>query len=262
MLKHSGFAHKFIGNTKGREWFQVDLKTVKAAIAAVKEGRSVLAGGEAETDEPIEFREEQLAAVEKTLECFKKKDEMLWDAKMRFGKTLTALQVVRAAKGKFRRVIIVTHRPVVGGGWQEDFNKLFTKEDGYTFYRKESLAAGEYEFSGKVEAANDRKLAALGKTGRRFIYFASIQDLRGSQAVGGRFAKNRGVFGMDWDLVIVDEAHSSCVIGVLSSRDRVAALLGCKKEELGHLLQRCAADPVDPVLVEGDAPCQQVRHFA
>lgn len=207
VLKHSGFAHKFIGNTKGREWFQVDLKTVKAAIAAVKEGRSVLAGGEAETDEPIEFREEQLAAVEKTLECFKKKDEMLWDAKMRFGKTLTALQVVRAARGKFRRVIIVTHRPVVGGGWQEDFNKLFTKEDGYTFYRKESLAAGEYEFSGKVEAANDRKLAALGKTGRRFIYFASIQDLRGSQAVGGRFAKNRGVFGMDWDLVVVDEAH-------------------------------------------------------
>ena len=55
---------------------------------------------------------------------------------------------------------------------------------------------------------------------------------------------------------------ASCVIGVLSSRDRVAALLGCKKEELGHLLQRCAADPVDPVLVEGDAPCQQVRHFA
>ena len=39
----------------------------------------------------------------------------------------------------------MTHRPVVGSGWQEDFNKLFTKADGYTFYRKVSLAS-DYEF--------------------------------------------------------------------------------------------------------------------
>ena len=55
---------------------------------------------------------------------------------------------------------------------------------------------------------------------------------------------------------------TSCAIGVLASRDRVAALFGCKKEDLGHLIQRCAANPIDPVLVEGDAPCQEVRYFA
>ena len=207
VLKNSGLPHKFIGTTKGREWFGADLKTVKAAIAAVKDCRSVIAGGELEPEDPIEFREEQVAAVEKTLTCFKKKVEMLWDAKMRFGKTLTALQVVREAKGKFRRVIIVTHRPVVGSGWQEDFNKLFTKVDGYTFYRKSSLGGGAYEFNDKVEARNDRELASLDESGKRFIYFASIQDLRGSQIVNGKYDKNRGVFNMDWDLVIVDEAH-------------------------------------------------------
>ncbi|MBQ6340989.1 MAG: Eco57I restriction-modification methylase domain-containing protein [Kiritimatiellae bacterium] len=207
VLKNSGLPHKFIGTTKGREWFGADLKTVKAAIAAVKDCRSVIAGGELEPEDPIEFREEQVAAVEKTLTCFKKKGEMLWDAKMRFGKTLTALQVVREAKGKFRRVIIVTHRPVVGSGWQEDFNKLFTKVDGYTFYRKSSLGGGAYEFNDKVEARNDRELASLDESGKRFIYFASIQDLRGSQIVNGKYDKNRGVFTMDWDLVIVDEAH-------------------------------------------------------
>ena len=148
VLKNSGLPHKFIGGTKGREWFGSDLATVKAAIVAVKDYRSVIAGGEVEQEEPIEFRDEQNLAVERTLSCFKKKNEMLWDAKMRFGKTLTALQVVREAKGRFRRVIIVTHRPVVGSGWQEDFNKLFTKADGYTFYRKASLAS-DYEFSGK-----------------------------------------------------------------------------------------------------------------
>ena len=206
VLKNSGLPHKFIGTTKGRGWFGADLKTVKAAIAAVKDCRSVIAGGEVEQEAPIEFRDEQIDAVEKTLSCFKKSDVMLWDAKMRFGKTLTALQVVREAKGRFRRVIIVTHRPVVGSGWQEDFNKLFTKEDGYTFYRKASLAS-DYEFSGKVEAQNDKKLGDLDDSGERFIYFASIQDLRGSQMAGGKFDKNRGVFKMNWDLVIVDEAH-------------------------------------------------------
>ena len=207
VLKNSGLPHKFIGTTKGREWFGTDLKTVKAAITAVKECRSVIAGGELEFDEPIVFREEQVDAVDRTLTCFKKKNEMLWDAKMRFGKTLTALQVVRESNGKFRRVIIVTHRPVVGSGWQEDFNKLFTKEDGYTFYRKSSLGGGVYEFNDKVEARNDRELARLDESGERFIYFASIQDLRGSQIVNGKYDKNRGVFNMDWDLVIVDEAH-------------------------------------------------------
>ena len=46
VLKNSGLPHKFIGNTKGREWFGTDLNTVKAAIAAVKECRSFIAGGE------------------------------------------------------------------------------------------------------------------------------------------------------------------------------------------------------------------------
>ena len=39
---------------------------------------------------------------------------MLWYAKMRFGKTLTALEVIR--RNQYRRVIIVTHRPVVDDG--------------------------------------------------------------------------------------------------------------------------------------------------
>ncbi|MGM9604882.1 MAG: UbiD family decarboxylase [Faecousia sp.] len=51
-------------------------------------------------------------------------------------------------------------------------------------------------------------------------------------------------------------------IGVLGSRKRVAALFGCKREELGKLLCRCAENPIDPVVVEGDAPCQQVIHLA
>ena len=204
VLKNSGLAHKFIGKTRGREWFAADLKTVKAAIAAVKDCRSVIAGGEAEEPDPIVFRDEQKEAIAMTLARFKRRNDMLWDAKMRFGKTLTALEVVR--QGRFRRVVIVTHRPVVSSGWQDDFYRLFTKEDGYTFYRKSSLGE-DYQYSGRTEEKNDKALARLDRSGSRFVYFASIQDLRGSQMAGGKYDKNRGVFDMDWDLVIVDEAH-------------------------------------------------------
>lgn len=51
-------------------------------------------------------------------------------------------------------------------------------------------------------------------------------------------------------------------IGVLGSRKRVAALLDCPPEDLGKLLCRCAENPIDPIVVEGEAPCQQVVHLA
>jgi 4-hydroxy-3-polyprenylbenzoate decarboxylase len=52
------------------------------------------------------------------------------------------------------------------------------------------------------------------------------------------------------------------LIGLLSSRRRVAALLGCEKEELGHLLCRCALHPIQPVVTDVPAPCQEVVHLA
>ena len=55
---------------------------------------------------------------------------------------------------------------------------------------------------------------------------------------------------------------TSCVIGVLASRARVANLFGCQKEELGQLLCDCAANPIQPVVTDGPAPCQEVIHRA
>lgn len=52
------------------------------------------------------------------------------------------------------------------------------------------------------------------------------------------------------------------VIGVMASRERVADLFGCKKEELGHLVRECANDPIPPVVVDRPAPCQEVVHLA
>lgn len=57
---------------------------------------------------------------------------MLWNAKMRFGKTVSALEVIRQCK--FNKTIIITHRPVVDKGWEEDFNKIFIMKKFYLWF--------------------------------------------------------------------------------------------------------------------------------
>lgn len=210
VLMNSG-VHKVQPNgATGEEWFETTLDVAVNAIKAVKAGKSTLSATEKTSSEKttakIDFREEQEAAIEQTIKAFKKDNEMLWYAKMRFGKTLTALEVVR--RSQYRRVIIVTHRPVVSDGWSTDFSKIFYKgssEHEYSFELKTNDSA--YTFDEKIDLENDLKIRRLDKNGNYFLYFASIQDLRGSVRVGGKFNKNNAVFDLDWDLIIVDEAH-------------------------------------------------------
>ena len=55
---------------------------------------------------------------------------------------------------------------------------------------------------------------------------------------------------------------TSIAIGVMASRQRVADLFGCRKEELGHLVCQCAQNPVPPVVIHTPAPAQEVVHLA
>lgn len=210
VLMNSG-VHKVQPNgATGEEWFETTLDVAVNAIKAVKSGKSSLFASKKTTYEKaaakIDFREEQEAAIEQTIKAFKKENEMLWYAKMRFGKTLTALEVVR--RSQYRRVIIVTHRPVVSDGWSTDFAKIFypgSSEHDYSFELKTNDSA--YTYDEKIDLENDLKIKQLDKDGAYFLYFASIQDLRGSKRVGGKFNKNNAVFDLNWDLIIVDEAH-------------------------------------------------------
>jgi hypothetical protein len=190
VLENSGIPKKKMKNSTSREWFEVELSTVLKAIEAVKKCQPNLSGTDAGASfTPIVFRPEQVEAIEKTLKQFKTGSRMLWNAKMRFGKTLSALQVVK--KSGFAKTIIVTHRPVVDDGWYEDFQKIFYDTDEYTYGSK----------------GHGSTIEDLMNSGKKFVYFASIQDLRDSFTVGGKFDKNDNVFSLGWDLVIVDEAH-------------------------------------------------------
>lgn len=195
VLERSGVKKKVFDTVnKANEWFITDLETVKRAIAAVKEGRNSLSSAEVTREySPIVFRPEQQEAISKTKKQFKKGNQMLWNAKMRFGKTLSALQVVKDIE--FQRILILTHRPVVDAGWFEDFGKIF--------YDRKDFAYGSKN-NGESYSSLERRAESHGL---HYVYFASMQDLRGSELVGGNFDKNNEVFATDWDLIIVDEAH-------------------------------------------------------
>ena len=178
--------------TNANEWFRCGLNTAIEAIAAVKNGQSSLTPNQkSEKKSQVDFRPEQLRAIEQTKRVLKNGKKMLWNAKMRMGKTLTSLEVVKEMK--FHRTIIVTHRPVVDDGWYKDYNKIFYEDDTQWLYGSKNR--GESDFK------------KLERSGKNFIYFASMQDLRGSKRVGGDFDKNNEIFDTQWDLVIIDEAH-------------------------------------------------------
>lgn len=189
VLSNSGINKYEIKGTNAKEWFKTDLNTAVKAIDSVKKGFKNLSNSVRNTKNPIIFRPEQEEAIDKTIKRFKTSNKMLWNAKMRFGKTICTLEVIK--RSKFKKSIIITHRPVVDDGWYEDFNKIFDENDNYVY--------GSKNHGYTVEE--------LEKLNKNYIYFASMQDLRGSNTVGGKYDKNNKVFDINWDFVIVDEAH-------------------------------------------------------
>lgn len=219
VLERTGIKrHYFDNQNKANEWFNIDLETAKKAIAAVKEGRTSLISSEiSEGKSPIIFRPEQADAIKKTIKQFKSGNQMLWNAKMRFGKTLTALQVAKECG--FKHILILTHRPVVSDGWYDDFGKIFYYTD--------------YVFGSKTKGESINNLI---DTDKKFVYFVSMQDLRGSDAVGGKFDKNDEIFLTEWDFVVIDEAHEGTLtklgqavidtINELSNKPKILRLSG------------------------------------
>lgn len=240
VLYNSGFsARKFSNSNQDSEWFEVPLSVAIRAIQAVKEGRTALTAAEksegqisflpqtvpaAPKKRAITLRDEQMDCVNQTLRVFRKENSMLWNCKMRFGKTVTAYALIK--KAGYQKVIVVTHRPVVEDGWRNDFDLIFGEGDNRAFLKKDRFDTDSSVYDAAMDARNDANLTAYQNSGKAFVYFASMQDLRGSQRADGKFDKNNTVFDMDWDLVIYDEAHE----GTQTQRgQKVQSLLEAEK---------------------------------
>jgi len=170
------------------EWFECTKAEVKATIDAFKSGSSLRTLREQAT---FGMRRDQEVAVEQTAAYFtdhadkKNPPHFLWNAKMRFGKTFTSYQL--AKKMGWTRVLVLTYKPAVEAAWREDL-------EGHADF------AG-WRFKGKEDAP-----ASL-KDKSPLVWFASFQDVLGTDEDGNPKAKNEGLYGVAWDAVVIDEYH-------------------------------------------------------
>ena len=208
VLENSGYGKRVFGNltSNPQEWYDVDLETAKKAIQAVKDNRNSLDLSdfkvERKEEKPeIVFRKEQEDAIELALKVFRSSGKkVLWNAKMRFGKTLCALETIRRLGAK--RTLLITHRPDVRTGWFTDFN-LIKFGDKHFRGAKKVPTNNPYNLK-PLEVLEQQSVA---NEDFKYLFFASIQDLRGAKKVGGKFDKNEDIFQTQWDYLIVDEAH-------------------------------------------------------
>lgn len=197
-------------------WFAVSLFEIQEAIKKIKNGQGAGYGA-------IKFRPEQDKAIQETVAHFKKPNgkAFLWNAKMRFGKTLSGLEV--AKEMDYKSTLIITHRPVVDKGWHEDFQKIFGKMPEYHYATRmsdnDSEGGNFYSLTKAVDAGT-----------KRLVFFVSMQYLRLSQFVGGKERNfdplKKAIMEYNWDFVMVDEAHEG-----IEAAAGVRVMAKLKKEE-------------------------------
>lgn len=150
-----------------------------------------------------QLRKEQQAAVDKTIAYFLKKgegSEFLWNAKPRFGKTLTAYDLIREMQ--MQNVLVVTNRPSIANSWFDDFDKFIAWQTNLKFVSetdalKDKPVLSRQEFINTISDGQD-----YGQ-----VVFESLQGLKGSVYFGGKYDKLKWIQDLDWDLLIIDEAH-------------------------------------------------------
>lgn len=210
----------------------------------------------------ITLRSEQRDAIDQAKERFCKRSgrrgeyqyevlpeyrQFLWNAKMRFGKTICAMQLMRELDVK--RTLIITHRPVVGESWLQAFKQVVGSKSSEPKVKGNSDIHKTYGFGMRSDdesetVGNYYDLESFVETpGNHYAFFVSMQYIRLSELVNSKTqAKNAGVgnttsasneklkadiLKTDWDLIIIDEAHE----GTLTSLGKGVIQDFLKKEK-------------------------------
>ncbi|MBC8552859.1 MAG: GIY-YIG nuclease family protein [Candidatus Brocadiales bacterium] len=187
---HRYLREQGINNPEG-EWFACPVNQVKAAVLAVRTGQM----NEENRTLDFKMRPEQEEAVQKTAVYFNKAlseepdktTHFLWNAKMRFGKTFAAYQLMKIMG--WRKVLVLTFKPAVQHAWEADL-KQHVDFSGWQFISPGGLT---------YEETDKRK---------PYVCFGSFQDYLGrNPSTGGIKTKNEWVHTTNWDCVIFDEYH-------------------------------------------------------
>lgn len=184
------------------EWFYISGDESYILFGKFKRDKGVL---ESLGVIPYVLRKEQKDAVKQTKDYFldnSHKAECLWNAKPRFGKTLSTYDLCKSLPD-INKILIVTNRPAIANSWYDDYVKFMGTESGYYFVSNvDGLKDKKYVLS------REKYLDLISEPNHKgCIEFVSLQDLKGSIYFGGMFDKLREVSGLEWDVLIIDEAH-------------------------------------------------------
>lgn len=189
----------------GTEWFYIDPQEAQLNYIAFTQNHGIIDTDDAVEAIPYVLREEQAEAVQKTLEFFSKREngEFLWNAKPRFGKTLSSYDLCMKLGAK--NILIVTNRPAIANSWYQDYETFFGPQSGY-FFVSNVKEIKDRKFVYSREQYRDK----VDEHTKGCIEFVSLQDLKGSIYFGGMHEKLSELSaekGMTWDIMIIDEAH-------------------------------------------------------
>ena len=203
-----------VERTPGTEWFKE-----RADILRTYFDKFTMREDVQREEEKINYslRDEQKQAVEMTKAYFENGGtEFLWNAKPRFGKTLTAYDLVRQMG--FQNVLIVTNRPSIANSWADDFRKFIGWRGELSFVSDTASLKGKPgvlsrdEYVKKMSAKKADDVTGM-------VAFESLQGLKGSVYFGGEYDKlewmakeykdkyGKTMAGIQFDLLVIDEAQ-------------------------------------------------------
>ena len=155
---------------------------------------------------PYTLRKEQGDAVQAMLDykASHPQGEFLLNCKPRFGKTLTVYDFCKRAGAK--TVLIVTNRPAIANSWYSDYVKFLGLKSGYRFVSETDSLKGYPDVISRKQYGDEIINDPNGSV--NCIEFVSLQDLKGSKYFSPYgIDKLREVADMEWDVLIIDEAH-------------------------------------------------------
>ena len=190
--------------SENNEWFEITGEESHKEFIEFKSNRGLIESAKKAIE--YKLRIEQEDAVSKTVEYFKmhEEGEFLWNAKPRFGKTLSTYDLIKSIDAQ--KVLIVTNRPAIANSWFEDYEKFLGQESGYSFVSDVDALKDRVGVLTREEYVH----SILNDGNENLIQFVSLQDIKGSIYFGGKHDKLKELSkkdGMLWDLLVIDEAH-------------------------------------------------------
>lgn len=197
-----GYLRKLdVRDKPGTEWFEIEPDPAHVRFYEFRENHGVVEDASATIEYRLRNEQERASAETASYARNHAGGEFLWNAKPRFGKTLTSYDFCKRAGA--RKVLIVTNRPAIANSWYDDYEKFVGRDSGLVFISSAPALQGR-----KYCLTREQYLDGL-KRGcpEGFIEFVSLQDMKGAIDFGGKYDKLKHVANLEWDVLIIDEAH-------------------------------------------------------